>query len=374
MKHTAVSLGVLIVLTISACCGQGSTNEQNGARFAYEDQTKKTIFEKATHYKNKGDKFFQNGETEKAKAAYEKMFLEFDSMPFERDGVDVINIQKMFTLDSNTPSYHRLLVEGVFGWKSGDVPLALENITDAIEQNPIFPLGYLSRAALWSSISEYRKAFADLNTLEALYPTVSYSYGLKGEMFYEQRDFENALIAYGKFVELKPSDHEAYYYCGRAYAELGKNDLALRAYDKSIELYRDGRTYFFRGALKSLMGKTDDALSDYLEALKNESIDDSYLDHLYYRIAKIYIYKKEYQKAACFLDKLIKSKPDDSWAYEKKGLIYASQGRYNDARVLFNRAADLDPDSLAIREHLKHLNSGKGGKGEREGGEGVTLK
>lgn len=306
-------------------------------------------------YKKEGDLFFKEGLREKAKEAYAKMLFELESGAPSKAGSCVADIQKMLVADSDVSRYAQLIQKGVFAWNDGDFSLALQCAGDAIEYNSISPVGYILRATYWIASSEAKKALVDLEILEEMYPDFSYTYWLKGMVFFKQGEWDNSLVALKKRIELKPSDQEAYYHSARAYAVLGKNELALRYYTKSLELREEERAYFYRGVLCHSMERVDDALLDYLKALELGVSNSPYRAHLFFRIASIHIGKQEYDEANNFLDGLIELKPSDSWAYERKGLIYASQGRYNEARDLFKRAANLNADPVLIQQHLKRL-------------------
>ncbi len=120
------------------------------------------------------------------------------------------------------------------------------------------------------------------------------------------------------------------------------------------------RSCYERGVMFFEDEEYDRALLDFLHVVETAPTESPYLRHVYWRIANIYIWEKEYEKAVIFLNKLSELMPDDWWAYERKGFIRASQGRYDEAKVLFNRAAELNPDSETIRESLKRLEEKSG--------------
>jgi len=124
------------------------------------------------------------------------------------------------------------------------------------------------------------------------------------------------------------------------------------------------RSCYERGVMFFEEEKYDKALLDFIHIAETAPADSPYLRHTYWRIANIYIWEKEHDQAVIFLNKLIELMPNDWWAYERKGIIRASQGQYDEAKDLLTRAAELDPDSETIRESLKRLEEESGQKVE----------
>ncbi|MGM0947032.1 MAG: tetratricopeptide repeat protein [Bacteroidota bacterium] len=57
----------------------------------------------------------------------------------------------------------------------------------------------------------------------------------KGDVYYNQGDYENAISAYTEKLKYKPNDVSALYNRGRAYEESGQLDLALSDFEKALE-------------------------------------------------------------------------------------------------------------------------------------------
>lgn len=58
----------------------------------------------------------------------------------------------------------------------------------------------------------------------------------KGISFGESGEYEKAIEAYNKAIELNPNDAEAYFWRGRAYIDLERYERAIEDFDKAIEL------------------------------------------------------------------------------------------------------------------------------------------
>lgn len=57
-----------------------------------------------------------------------------------------------------------------------------------------------------------------------------------GDQYYNSGEYEKAINAYTKFLELKPANEVALYNRGRAYEELGKYEKSIKDFKKVLEL------------------------------------------------------------------------------------------------------------------------------------------
>jgi tetratricopeptide (TPR) repeat protein len=91
----------------------------------------------------------------------------------------------------------------------------------------------------------------------------------RGDDFYQSNEYELALKAYDKAIELKPDYAEAWYNRGFLLGELGRYDEALKAYDKAIELKPDDDyAWDNKGFLLEKLGRYDEALEAHDKAIK----------------------------------------------------------------------------------------------------------
>lgn len=106
---------------------------------------------------------------------------------------------------------------------------------------------------------------------------------------------------------LDPNDASFYNNRGITYGEKGEFDLAIRDFDKAIELK-----------------------SDYAEAYNN--------------LGNVYDNKGDFDKAIVNFNTAIEFKPDFVEAYVNRGVAYGKRDEFNKAINDFTRAIDLDPD------------------------------
>jgi len=133
----------------------------------------------------------------------------------------------------------------------------------------------------------------------------------EGNQYLLQGEFEQAIAAYQKAIELNPNDTEAYLNRGQAYAiGSGQYDLAIADYNKVIKINpRDAQAYFKRGKVYKQKGEFDRAISDYSKA--------------------------------------IELNPNYAEAYTNRGVIYGrDKGQFDLAISDFNKAIEVNPQLL----------------------------
>jgi tetratricopeptide (TPR) repeat protein len=90
----------------------------------------------------------------------------------------------------------------------------------------------------------------------------------RGDDFYQSNEYELALKAYDKAIELKPDYASAWYNRGFVLDELGRYEEALKAYDKAIELKPDyARAWYNKACAYSLKGDKENALKHLSKAI-----------------------------------------------------------------------------------------------------------
>jgi len=139
--------------------------------------------------------------------------------------------------------------------------------------------------------------------------------GLKGNYYFEQKKFDEAIVEYNNHLESNPSDVSSIYNRGRAYEEVGKFKLAIsdfesvidkepehfKAYLSLAKIYYDKKNfnkslinsakaikiadnsavgYFFKARAEHQLGYSDQALESYNEAIY---IDKEYGEAYLYR-------------------------------------------------------------------------------------------
>ena len=152
-------------------------------------------------------------------------------------------------------------------------------------------------------LDEYGKK---IDSLEAIgVPLKSEDYFSYGDYHYRRGEYELALKAMDKAIELKPDFADAWNNRGVALDKLGRHEEALEAFDKAIELKPDySDAWNNRGVTLGKLGRHEEALKAY--------------------------------------DKAIELKPDFASAWYNKACSYSLKGDKENALKNLSKAIDLD--------------------------------
>jgi lipoprotein NlpI len=139
-------------------------------------------------------------------------------------------------------------------------------------------------------------------------------------------------------IALKPTSPKALYNRGVAHQETGGFDLAIRDFDRVVQLTPDYSAAFRRrgNAYRSTLA-FDRAIQDYDEAIR---LSPDYAVAFSNR-GVAYLNKGTYDRAIQDFDQAIRLKPDDGSAYRGRGNAYYDSGEFKRAAADFARAAEL---------------------------------
>ena len=186
-------------------------------------------------------------------------------------------------------------------------------------------------------LEEYGKK---LEFLEAFgVPLKPEDYLSRGDDFYQSNEYELALKAYDKAIELKPDYASAWYNRGVALGKLGRHEEALKAFDKAIELKPDyAEAWYNRGVALGKLGRHEEALKAFDKAIELKPDYASAWDNRGAALGKL----GRYDEALEAHNKAIELKPDYANAWYNKACIYSLKGDKENALKRLSKAIDLD--------------------------------
>ena len=259
--------------------------------------------------------------------------------------------------------------------------LAIENYTKVIELNRELVMAYYSRGTAWLSLSEWEKAKTDLTiakdkglditaAFHNMYRSVAVfeqkhgvqlpgdivilltsevepddadTYNAHGIAYGEKGDFDKAIAAFTKAIELNPEFALAYNNRGAAYAEKGEIGKAINDYNEAIKLNpREARAYHNRGFAYTKQGDFERAINDYNKAIK---LNPNYA-LIYNGRGNAYAEKGEIENAINDYNTAIEINPRFALPYYNRGNAYAEKGEIENAINDYNMAIQLQPDYI----------------------------
>jgi len=179
----------------------------------------------------------------------------------------------------------------------------------------------------------------------------------KGYDYDINKEYDNAIEAYTKAIQLDPNYAEAHYNRGLSYSSKGQYDKAVEDYSRAIIInpnytdayYRRGRTYYSKV-------QYDKAIDDFNKVI---SIDPNYHDPMYigiylnrynqgnsaiyYWCGMAYYHEGQYDQAINNFDKAISIGSTDAVLYNTRGMMYDLKGLHDKAIEDYSKSITLDP-------------------------------
>jgi len=163
-----------------------------------------------------------------------------------------------------------------------------------------------------------------------------------GDSYLKQEQWDKAIAAYNKAIDLDPKSVESYLNRGTAYDSQGEYDKAIADYTTAIEIDpKDAKAYESRSGAYAGKGEYDKAIADCNKAIE---IDPKFVKAYNDRG---YIYNDithEYDKALADFDKAIELNPNDALAYTNRGNTYSDKGDYDKAIADSTKAIEINPN------------------------------
>ena len=221
----------------------------------------------------------------------------------------------------------------------GQIEIAIEAYSHAIELNPNNVFAYTNRGVAYHAKGDYTRAVADYTKAIELKPDYAKAYYNRGVGYYEEGEYDSAVKDFSKAIELKPDYIEAYNNRGVVYREKGVVNHAISDYTKAIELKPDYiEAYNNRGVVYGKTGDFDRAVADYTKAIE---LKPDYAK-AYYNRGTDYGEKGNFDRAIADFNTVVQINPDDAKAYSNRGIAYRNKGDFDRAIADFNKAIELN--------------------------------
>jgi cytochrome c-type biogenesis protein CcmH/NrfG len=158
--------------------------------------------------------------------------------------------------------------------------------------------------------------------------------------YYDSGEYEKAVEAYKRALQLNPGSEETYYRLGMAYGSLGKFKEAAEAYNNAVRLKPDyAAAYHNLGHAYSNLEEHDKAIRAFRRSIQHEPDNVE----AYFALGNVYFNSGREGKAIDTFEAAIRRKPDNPYAYYHLGLLFFPLGP--DARSVeaFTQAIMRDP-------------------------------
>lgn len=251
----------------------------------------------------------------------------------------------------------------------------LADYDQAVKLTPSDPDALWRRAIFLGDDKKYEAALADLDTLlkissQQKQPRV---YIARGAVLFELKRNDEAMRAFDRAIQLQPGSANPYVQRARIRAELKDTKGALEDLNIAVGLEPENTWVLLtRARVYQLMGDLNKAKEDIEAALKNRPDDVEALELR----AIIYATEKKYDQAIKDLEELTKIAPKNSSLNLQLGMFYMDDKQSHKAIEKFDLVLSGDnKNELAYAERASaYLNLGKHAEAIRDYDQALKLK
>jgi RNA polymerase sigma factor (sigma-70 family) len=275
-----------------------------------------------------------------------KVVIKYSAPLMEGDQVVGDNVFRVYAVDRIDADRVKLTADDISGWiKAEDVVLldqAIDFYTEVIRENPKHLAARVKRAQVREFLGGRAKGIAELTEAIEIGPPNAVVYGVRADMFRNDKDFDRAIADLDESIRLTPLAI-GYSTRGQCRAEKGEYGEAIADYNESIRLDpTSGLTYLNRGLARSNQEEYDKAIADFSEAIK---LGTKYtaMAHRLRGTARL-DGLMDPKEAIADLTEAIRLDPKDSEAYYQRGRARATTAGETDKAIAdFTQAIKLDP-------------------------------
>lgn len=244
-------------------------------------------------YKNIGWVYFNRGDTKLAMQNFDKaVALDPKDVYILADRANMLEMlgdefgalrdyDKAIQLDPQNPELYNM--RGEYNDRFGYTSLALNDYSKAIQLNPQFQLAYFNRANDYFSLNRLSEALTDINIAILIDSTNYLCYSGRGAILEMMGEKQKAMNDYNKAIIINPNDPYSYLNRARLFYQMEELDAACTDYTK-LKLDVD----------KGLI--TDPAVMDEIKGALPDFCDSTRASY-YYQRGVAYYNLEQYQKA-----------------------------------------------------------------------------
>lgn len=152
-----------------------------------------------------------------------------------------------------------------------------------------------------------------------------------------------------KVIEWLPDKPNAWYHLGVTFEVAREFDQAISAYVRAIELDpKFAHPHSGLGNLYSFLGRYEEAIASFERAVELDPKDAA----SHNKLGNLYSFLSRYEEAIASFERAAALDPKDAYPKRRLGVVYQLSEQYEKAEEAFRKAIELDPQSGRCRSSL----------------------
>ncbi len=180
-------------------------------------------------------------------------------------------------------------------------------------------------------------------------PANAYTFYNQGETYLENKEYNKAVAAFHKSIELNPNSSSTWYGLGTAYRYQKKLAEAVAALQEAVKLNPDAdKTWYQLGLAFRQKREYDRAVEAFRKSLELKT--DS--ARTWRELGNTYGFQEEYDKAVAAFQKAVEIRPRYAAAWFDLGRTYERKEEYDEAVTAFQQALEISPEDASTWNNL----------------------
>jgi tetratricopeptide (TPR) repeat protein len=239
---------------------------------------------------------------------------------------------------------------------------AITEYSAGLKHNPIDPSLLVNRAGSYMALRNVTAALADYEKLAEAHPDFAFGHHFRGRGLTEQKQFDEAIAAHDRAIQLDPERPQFYVERGRTYLEqarsypvIGRNKLtiALADLDKAVAMNPAlAAAHYTRGVVHLELRDPDKAMTDLNTAVAlNRRFAPAYGVR-----GRVFAQKGDHDRAIADYSKALEFDPKHAETWYRRGASWKGKGVFDQALADLSEAIRLAPtvaDAYAERADVR---------------------
>lgn len=232
------------------------------------------------------------------------------------------------------------------------IKAALESIKLAAADKRVEVMAHINLAAAYTDLEEFQKADYALESIEPYAAGQFEFHNNRGTLAMKMNDYEKAIKSFLRASEIRPGSPTIMYLLALCYEKLDRREEADRYYLLTTQsIPQTGSEFINQGTAFSKRGDSQRAIASFFKAVQADPDD-----------VTIRIYLANFLRSSGYPEDAFrhyatasKIAPDFTPAHIGMGLVLLDQGKFDEAKVQFEKVMDLLPPGSPDRKEVQDL-------------------